>query len=146
MSNNQDEYETLILGLKWAWEVGVKALEVFNDSQVIVEQVNCEYSMNSDNLKGYAEKVDHLIFQFQHFALKKIDGSQNEMAFWLAKIALGESPNNLGITIELLSTQKPILPLRASTGNAPTWIDELREFIVSDIFLEEKINARQIQK
>lgn len=36
LSNNQVEYEALILGLHWAWEVGVKAVEVFSDSQVIV--------------------------------------------------------------------------------------------------------------
>lgn len=102
--------------------------------------------VNFDNLRGYAEKVDHLIVQFQHFVLKKIDRSQNEMADRLAKIASGESLNTVGIIIELLFAPKPILPLQASIGNAPTWIHELRDFKSSDILAEDKNKARQIRK
>lgn len=36
LSNNQAEYEALILRLLWALEVGIDVLEVFSDSQVVV--------------------------------------------------------------------------------------------------------------
>lgn len=145
LSNNQVEYEALILGLQWAVEVGVEVLEVFSDSQVVVGQVNREYSVNSNNLKGYTEKVDRLASQFCLFSLKKICRSYNEAADKLAKIASGETSNSLGVTIELVSTPQAIMPLQQPT-DAPTWVDELRDFITSDIFFEDKNKARQIRK
>lgn len=75
LSNNLAEYEALILGLQWSLEVGIEALDIFSDSQVVIGQVNLEYSVNSDNIKVYEEKVDRLITQFQYFVLKKIDRS-----------------------------------------------------------------------
>lgn len=63
LSNNKAEYDALILGLQWALEVDIEAMEVLSDSHVIVRQVNCEYSVNSNNLKVYAGKVDHLVSQ-----------------------------------------------------------------------------------
>lgn len=64
----------------------------------------------------------------------------------LAKIASGESPNDLGVTIELLCTPKPILLLRKLTDGSFTWIDELRDFISLDILPEDKNKGRQICK
>ena len=39
-SNNEVEYEALIIGLKLAKEVRVKRLKVFSDSQLVVNQTN----------------------------------------------------------------------------------------------------------
>lgn len=55
LSNNQAEYETLIIELLWAQEVGIQSLEVSCDSQVVIGQTNCDYTANSDNLRGYTE-------------------------------------------------------------------------------------------
>lgn len=50
--------------MKWALVIGISALGLFSDSQVIVRQVNNEYAVNSDNLKEYVEKVTQLVAQF----------------------------------------------------------------------------------
>ena len=39
-SNNEAEYEALLLGLKICYEAGAKTLSTFSDSQLIVWQVN----------------------------------------------------------------------------------------------------------
>ena len=44
-SNNEAEYEALIVGLKLAREMKVESLEIYNDSQLIVYQVTDEYQV-----------------------------------------------------------------------------------------------------
>ena len=38
-TNNEAEYEAMIVGINMAWEMGVKNLEVRSDSQVVVGHV-----------------------------------------------------------------------------------------------------------
>ena len=42
-SNNKAEYEVLIVGLRLAKELKVNHLKVYNDSQLVVNQVNETY-------------------------------------------------------------------------------------------------------
>lgn len=64
LSNIQVEYEALIIGIKWGLATCISTLKVFNDSQVIVSQVNNQYVVHSDNLKEHTKKVPQLIAQF----------------------------------------------------------------------------------
>lgn len=41
--NNEVEYEALIVGLKLAKDLGVKALHIYSDSQLMVCQVKNEF-------------------------------------------------------------------------------------------------------
>lgn len=111
LSNNRAKYEALILELLWALKVGVDALKVFSDSQVVVGLVNREYLVNFNNLRGYTERVNRLITQLHYFSLKKLDRSQNEAANMLAKLALEELPDDLGVTVVVLTMSTPVLLL-----------------------------------
>ena len=42
-TNNEAEYETLLAGLRVAIELGVKFLDIFSDSQLVVNQVKGDY-------------------------------------------------------------------------------------------------------
>lgn len=42
-TNNEAEYEAIIVGMKMAREMGVKNLEVRSDSQVVIRHVKGEY-------------------------------------------------------------------------------------------------------
>ncbi|XP_020972598.1 uncharacterized protein LOC110269239 [Arachis ipaensis] len=56
-SNNQAEYEALLVSLKLAKEVGAERLIVFSDSQVITSQVNDTYQVKDPNMKKYLEEA-----------------------------------------------------------------------------------------
>lgn len=99
-SNNQAEYEALIIGLLWAKEVGVQSLEVYSDSQVVVRQMNDEYAVKSDNLKEYATMAKRLSATFEHFQLRKISRSENTEADKLAKMASGEPAEVYTVEVE----------------------------------------------
>ena len=42
-SNNEAEYETLIVRLRLAKEIGIEQVKIYNDFQLVVNQVNRDY-------------------------------------------------------------------------------------------------------
>ena len=42
-SNNEVEYEALLVRLRWPKEMRAEGLEIYNDSQLIMNQVKLEY-------------------------------------------------------------------------------------------------------
>lgn len=72
LSNNPAEYEILIIGMIWALVVGIQSLKAYNDSQVVLSQINYEFAIRSKNLKAYAERATNLKTKFCYFGLCKI--------------------------------------------------------------------------
>lgn len=65
--NNEAEYESLIHGLKIAREIGVKALQIYSDSQLIVNQVLGEFHTKGVRLAAYLAKVMRLLNDFEYY-------------------------------------------------------------------------------
>ena len=67
-SNKKAEYEVLIVGLRLAKELKVNHLKVYNDSQLVVNQVNETYQARGENgyLFGKGKEVDHINFNIHH--------------------------------------------------------------------------------
>ncbi|XP_057542470.1 uncharacterized protein LOC130820933 [Amaranthus tricolor] len=86
-SNNEAEYEALLMGLKICYEVGAKVLSTSSDSQLIVGQVNGEFEAKDDSMKMYLQKVREFVKKFDKFTLIHIPRSQNAQADSLAKLA-----------------------------------------------------------
>ncbi|PKA49398.1 RNA-directed DNA polymerase like [Apostasia shenzhenica] len=60
-TNNQAEYEALIAGLNFALSIAVKCIQVFNDSQLVVNQVNRAFETKDEILKKYMRQAQSLI-------------------------------------------------------------------------------------
>ncbi|KAK0585202.1 hypothetical protein LWI29_024587 [Acer saccharum] len=56
-TNNQAEYEALLVGLRVCITLGADKLEIFNDSQVV---------LNHDNLSGHCKKIAQKIQKIQN--------------------------------------------------------------------------------
>jgi ribonuclease HI len=56
-SNNMAEYEALLCGLKIAIEIGVKRLDVWGDSQLVIDQVMKNASCHDDKMEAYCKAV-----------------------------------------------------------------------------------------
>ena len=62
-SNNEAEYEALIAGLRLARELQAHNMKIFNDSQLVVNQMNDIYLMRGEKMAAYLEKTtDQLSF------------------------------------------------------------------------------------
>ena len=56
VSNNKVEYETFIVGLHLAKELGAHNLKICNESQLVVNQVNDIYMKKGETMVAYLEK------------------------------------------------------------------------------------------
>ena len=52
-TNNEAEYETLVVGLDLAIAVGATSVVVYGDSQVVMKQVNGDYECKGERMKKY---------------------------------------------------------------------------------------------
>ena len=52
-SNNMAEYQALILGLQMAFRMGIKDLDIYGDSQLVIKQLLEEYEVKKHDLISY---------------------------------------------------------------------------------------------
>jgi ribonuclease HI len=88
-SNNMAEYEALLCVLKIAIETGIKRLDVWGDSQLVIDQVMKNASCHDDKMEAYCKAVRALEDKFYEIELNHVPRRYNEEADELAKIASG---------------------------------------------------------
>ena len=64
VSNNEAKYEALLHGLRLAVSLGIKRLLVYDDSLLVVQQVNKEWDINKDTMDAYVEEIRKLENRF----------------------------------------------------------------------------------
>ncbi|GJW51355.1 reverse transcriptase domain-containing protein [Tanacetum coccineum] len=86
-TNNEAEYESLIAGLKFTEQMGVKNLQVNVDSRLVANEVNETYVAKETDMVRYLEMVKTLTTSFKAFSIKQVPRSKNKKADALSKIA-----------------------------------------------------------
>ena len=89
-TNNYAEYMGLILGLKRAKAMGIKALDVFADSELLVRQLNGEYQVKAENLRPLHEEARQLLAAFPGVTLRHIRREENEAADEMSNRAIDQ--------------------------------------------------------
>ena len=87
-TNNEAEYQALIDGLNYCVDNSIKEIEVFLDSNLVVEQVNKNFKVKAGNLKVLNSKVDDLIQEFNFIEINHVYREENKRADQLANMAL----------------------------------------------------------
>ena len=96
-TNNEVEYEALVVGLDLAKAAGVENMVVYYYSQVITSQINGDYGCKNERMKEYLEEVEGRIGSLQ-IRFVQIPREENECTDKLAKAILVEYmliPNQL---------------------------------------------------
>ena len=86
-SNNEAEYEALVVGLRVAKELQVDSLLIFNDSKLVVSQISDEFQACDDRIAAYLERVKAELQNFSRYEVKRINREDNSNADALAKLA-----------------------------------------------------------
>ncbi|XP_020263162.1 uncharacterized protein LOC109839144 [Asparagus officinalis] len=86
-SNNVAEYNALLVGLDIAKQLGVKHLEAYDDSQLIVNQMKGEYEVRNEHLVPYHIAAITLADSFEGFYIDHIPRLRNTYADVLASLA-----------------------------------------------------------
>ncbi|XP_050254881.1 uncharacterized protein LOC126700730 [Quercus robur] len=86
-TNNEAEYEALLMGMTMVQKMGGKATVMFLDSRLVVGQVKGEFESRDERMQRYLSQVGHLRSGFKSFNLLHIPRSGNTHANSLATLA-----------------------------------------------------------
>ncbi len=89
-TNNQAEYQALLLGLSEAKKAGVAELECYLDSELVVKQLNRQYKVKDGGLAILFVKVWNQLNDFKQVTFHHIRREQNKLADKLANEAMDE--------------------------------------------------------
>ena len=88
-TNNQVEYEAFLFGLEFLQSMGVKHVEAFGDSLLVVQQVSKVCQCYNGSLNVYLGKCLDIVSSFDEFIIKHIPREENGKANTLAQQASG---------------------------------------------------------
>ena len=78
------KYEALLLGVKVAKEMGIMCINIFGDTDLIIQHINDNFQTKNIRLKAYRDKVWKLRDSFMFFELSYIPRDLNYLADSLA--------------------------------------------------------------
>ncbi|KAI5338538.1 hypothetical protein L3X38_017809 [Prunus dulcis] len=84
-SNNEAEYEALLAGLRLAKEMDARQIQIFSDSQLVVHQVNQEFTAKDASMTAYLQHARHLLATFHAHSIRQVRRSENSHADALAR-------------------------------------------------------------
>ncbi|XP_074277905.1 uncharacterized protein LOC141601515 [Silene latifolia] len=107
-SNQKGEYEALILGMQLTLDLGIKNLQVYNDSLLIVNHVNDEYVATDSKMTAYLKVAKELKQKFKDCKLKQVPRDQNVEADALATLGATFNPTELA-NIPIAHVLEPLI-------------------------------------
>jgi ribonuclease HI len=88
VTNNIAEYQALILGLQEARQLGSQEVEIYLDSELVVNQINGVYRVRDSKLKTLEGEVRGLLRHFARWVIRHIPREENREADRLAREAV----------------------------------------------------------
>ncbi|GKV27534.1 hypothetical protein SLEP1_g36698 [Rubroshorea leprosula] len=148
-TNNMAEYEALLLGLQLALELKISVIQVYSDSQLVVNQINSICEVVDPVMVKYVALVAELKCKFQKFYLSKIPRTENEHADSLSKFASDSSSRSRSVFVEVLDEPSFIKPrvMEISTDPAtPSWTDPILSFLRDGTVPEDRQEAMKLRR
>ena len=89
-TNNQAEYRALLEGLRTVAQWRPDRLEVYLDSQLVVEQLNGRYRIKEKTLQELCRQAQELLRSFPSVVVQHVERSKNRGADGLANRGIDE--------------------------------------------------------
>lgn len=89
-TNNQAEYQALIIALEKAKELGAKSLKIYADSELMVRQLEGDYLVRNDMLKPLFKIIKGKLQNFENYTIEHVPRERNGHADRLANKAIDE--------------------------------------------------------
>src|SRR3954465_13293341 len=99
-SNNVAEYEALVHGIKLAKEIGIRNIECFGDSDLVVQQCTGTWDAKDANMASYRFLVQQLSGYFEGCEFHHIPRANNEAADALSKLGSTRQAIPPGVSLE----------------------------------------------
>ena len=149
-TNNETEYEALMMGMTMVQRMGGKLVKVFSDLRLVVGQVKGEFEAKDERMHGYLSQVKCLQSEFESFNLLHIPRSNNAHADSLVMLATS-SAQNLPRVILMKDLYKPTEARRETVHvhqirGGPSWMDSIIMFLKEDFLSEEMLEADEVRR
>ena len=89
-TNNQAEYQAVILGLQRCKALGATSVEVLADSELLIKQANREYRVKNPDLQVRFQETCALVREIGNVTFKHVYREANKRADALANQAMDE--------------------------------------------------------
>ncbi|XP_024310613.1 uncharacterized protein LOC104584890 isoform X1 [Brachypodium distachyon] len=131
-SNNVAEYEALVHGLKMAKEIGVRRIQCFGDSDLVVQQASDNWDALDANMALYRFHVQKISGHFEGCEFHHIPRAENEAAGTLSKLGSTRQAIPAGVALEHLrkpsikpspESESIFIPATSEAGATPMDID-----------------------
>ena len=86
-TNNEAEYEALLMGMRMVQKMGRKVVKVFSDSKLVVGQVRGDLETRDPRMQEYLCQIRSIQAKFEVFDLSHIPRGGNTHADSLATLA-----------------------------------------------------------
>ncbi|KAI5323743.1 hypothetical protein L3X38_032815 [Prunus dulcis] len=145
-SNNEAEYEALLAGLRLAKEMDARQIQIFSDSQLVVHQVNQDFTAKDASMTAYLQHARHLLATFHAHSIRQVPRSENSHADALARLASAlEQGTGRHIHIEFLAQPSTQAPLICTIDHSPTWMDPILQFLQNQTLPANPAEARRVR-
>ena len=95
-TNNVAEYRALLLGLDRARALGVRELEIVNDSELIARQLTGEYRVKKEELRLLHAQARQALGAFERWSIRSVPRTKNEVADALVNEAIDARASTMG--------------------------------------------------
>src|SRR3954467_7905713 len=99
-SNNVAEYEALVHRIKLAKEIGIRNIECFGDSDLVVQQCTGNWDANDANMARYRFLVQQISGYFEGCEFHHVPRANNEAADALSKLGSTRQAISPGVSLE----------------------------------------------
>lgn len=79
-TSNQAEIFSLFYGVRKAVELGIEVIEIYGDSQLVINQVLGKFKIKQHILQVYHKKIKHLLSKFKSYKITWVSRKQNQEA------------------------------------------------------------------
>ena len=108
-TNNEAEYETLLMEMVMVQKMGGKTVEIFSDSRLVMGQVKGELEARDPRMQEHLSQVRRIQTKFEFFDLSYISRSGNTHTDSLATLATSSAQDlPRVILVENLCTPIPV--------------------------------------
>lgn len=87
-TNNVAEYRAVLLAIERARQLGARALELVNDSELVARQLTGEYRVKNEDLRRLHGQALKALGEFDRWSVRTVRREQNELADELVNDAI----------------------------------------------------------
>ena len=130
-SNNQAEYEAIIVGFNLALDLEAKKLICKSDSELVVDQHTEKFEVKETLLQWYYHFVQDLIAKFTKVTIQHIRREHNTRADMLFRLATAKK-KGLHRSVIYVTLIKPSVSSKEcmTTDIQPNWMTTVKQFLI----------------